>query len=184
MKKMFDISVSAVALLFLSPVLLVVAVLIMLDDPGTPFFRQLRVGLNGKTFWMYKFRSMKLNASETGPYYTQPNDPRITKVGRFIRRTSIDELPQLLNVLFGDMSIVGPRPDVPNQEKNYRPEQWRARTSVIPGITGLSQAMVRSDATHEQRTHLDLKYVDEHNFMLDMKIILMTIQQIIKKGGN
>lgn len=184
MKKVFDVFVSVMVLLCLSPVLVVVAVLIMIDDPGTPFFRQKRVGINGKTFGMYKFRSMKLNASETGPYYTQANDPRITKVGRFIRRTSIDELPQLLNVLFGDMSIVGPRPDVPVQEQNYTPEQWKMRTSVKPGITGLAQATVRSDATHEQRTLLDLQYVREHSFMLDMKIILMTVQQIIKKGGN
>ncbi|MDN4705098.1 sugar transferase [Vibrio parahaemolyticus] len=120
MKTIFDCLVSALALILLAPLLFVVAIIIFVDDPGSPFFKQKRVGLGGREFGMYKFRSMKCNASEVGPYFTQQNDPRITRVGRVIRRTSIDELPQLINVLLGDMSIVGPRPDVPVQEKTIR----------------------------------------------------------------
>jgi lipopolysaccharide/colanic/teichoic acid biosynthesis glycosyltransferase len=156
----------------------------MIDDPGTPFFKQKRVGINGRVFGMYKFRSMKLNMSGEGLHFTQKNDPRITKVGKFIRRTSIDELPQLFNIILGHMSIVGPRPDVPVQEENYTPEQWQLRTSVKPGITGLAQATLRSDATPETRTKLDLEYVDKQSFLFDMKIIVMTIKQVISKGGN
>ena len=156
----------------------------MIDDWGTPFFKQTRVGLDGKQFNLFKFRSMKLNADKSGPYYTVDNDPRITKVGSFIRRTSIDELPQLFNVVLGQMSIVGPRPDVPIQEKNYTLEQWKKRLSVKPGITGLAQATVRSDATPEIRLSLDLEYVEKKNIMLDVKIIMMTVKQLYRKGGN
>lgn len=184
MKAIFDVTMSFVALLLLSPLLVIVSVVIVIDDYGSPIFKQNRVGLGGKVFCMYKFRSMRLNAAEMGPYFTQNNDPRITRVGRFIRRTSIDELPQLFNVILGDMSIVGPRPDVPIQENNYSKKQWQQRTSVKPGITGLAQASARSDATPEQRIQLDLDYVNKHNFLLDMKIIFMTIKQIVNKGGN
>ncbi|EIV1854950.1 sugar transferase [Vibrio vulnificus] len=184
MKAIFDCLVSALALILLAPVFFVVAIIIFVDDPGSPFFKQKRVGLEGREFGMYKFRSMKCNASEVGPYFTQKNDPRITRVGRVIRRTSIDELPQLINVLLGDMSIVGPRPDVPVQEKNYTPDEWHLRNSVKPGITGLAQATVRSNTTPEERTRLDLEYVNNHNFYLDLKIIAMTVKQVISKGGN
>ena len=184
MKTIFDCLVSALALILLAPLLFVVAIIIFVDDPGSPFFKQKRVGFGGREFGMYKFRSMKRNASEVGPYFTQQNDPRITRVGRVIRRTSIDELPQLINVLLGDMSIVGPRPDVPVQEKNYTPDEWQLRNSVKPGITGLAQATVRSNTTPEERTRLDLEYVETHNIYLDLKIIAMTVKQVISKGGN
>lgn len=184
MKVVFDKLVAFWVLAILSPVLVLVALCIMIDDPGTPFFKQKRVGRLGQTFGMYKFRSMKLDAAKSGPYFTQENDPRITKVGRFIRRTSLDELPQLLNVLLGDMSLVGPRPNVPAQKEGYDLEQWNLRNTVKPGITGLAQATLRSDATPEQRTKLDLEYVKNQSFKLDLKIVLMTIQQVINKGGN
>jgi lipopolysaccharide/colanic/teichoic acid biosynthesis glycosyltransferase len=184
MKTIFDFLISALALILLAPLLFVVAIMIFLDDPGSPFFKQTRVGLKGQVFGMYKFRSMKCNASEVGPYFTQKDDPRITRIGKIIRRTSIDELPQLLNVLLGDMSIVGPRPDVPVQEKNYTPEEWNLRNSVKPGITGLAQATVRSNTTPEERTRLDLEYVNTHSFYIDLKIIAMTVKQVISKGGN
>jgi lipopolysaccharide/colanic/teichoic acid biosynthesis glycosyltransferase len=184
MKRLFDCLVSALALIILAPLMLLVALIIIVDDPGTPFFKQKRVGLGSKLFGMYKFRSMKLNASEIGPYFTQANDPRITRVGRVIRRTSIDELPQFLNVLFGDMSLVGPRPNVPAQEATYTKEDWTFRNSIQPGITGLAQATARSNIEEEQRNELDFEYIKNKSFAFDMKILVMTVQQIIKKGGN
>ncbi|BCK22154.1 sugar transferase [Vibrio cholerae] len=184
MKKIFDIVVSIIILLLLSPLLLIVTILIMIDDHGSPFFVQRRVGFMGKEFGMYKFRSMKINSDKDGPYFTQHNDPRITRIGRFLRRSSIDELPQLLNVIFGDMSIVGPRPDLPVQKSLYSELDWNKRHSVKPGITGLAQATVRSDSTHEKRLELDLEYVNNHNFLYDLKIVCLTVKQLIIKGGN
>ena len=127
---------------------------------------------------------MIVEANKVGSYSTATNDPRITNIGRFIRRTSIDELPQLLNVIGGDMSLVGPRPDVPQQRSNYSQEQWELRASVKPGITGLAQAILRSDATPDERLALDLEYVQSHTLSYDIKILLKTAKQIIAKGGN
>ena len=124
------------------------------------------------------------NADKIGGYSTETNDPRITSIGRFIRKTSIDELPQLVNVILGDMSIVGPRPDVPAQRANYTQPEWEKRTSVKPGITGLAQATMRSDATEAERKNLDFQYVEQQEFLFDMKIILMTIRQVLFRGGN
>ena len=171
-------------LLFALPFLLIVALAIKLDSKGAVIFKQTRTGLNGKHFSIYKFRSMVVDASSKGPYFTAVNDKRITRVGAFIRRTSLDELPQILNVLKGDMSIVGPRPNVPEQEKDYERAQWIKRNSVKPGITGLAQATLRSAATPEQRTALDLEYVDKSSIAMDLRIIMMTIIQVISKGGN
>jgi Sugar transferases involved in lipopolysaccharide synthesis len=153
-------------------------------DPGPIFYRQRRVGRKGILFNMFKFRSMRVDADQIGPHFTSANDPRITKVGRFLRKTSLDELPQLLNVVLGDMSIVGPRPNVAAQSTEYSVESWEKRNLVRPGITGLAQATVRSEATPQQRELLDLEYVDNANFILDMKIILKTAKQVLTKGGN
>jgi lipopolysaccharide/colanic/teichoic acid biosynthesis glycosyltransferase len=133
---------------------------------------------------MWKFRSMVINAESLGGYSTADRDPRITPIGRFIRKTSLDELPQLLNVLFGEMSIVGPRPDVPAQRSLYTEEEWMVRHSVRPGITGLAQSTLRSEATTEQRKAMDLEYAKNVSFALDVRIILMTIRQVVFKGGN
>jgi lipopolysaccharide/colanic/teichoic acid biosynthesis glycosyltransferase len=133
---------------------------------------------------MLKFRSMVNNAAAVGPYYTTDDDPRITRVGRFIRRTSLDELPQLLNVLKGDMSLVGPRPDVPAQRSLYSEQEWAQRCSVRPGITGLAQALVRSDAKPGERLELDLRYVREHSTSLDLKILWWTLGRLSGKGSN
>jgi lipopolysaccharide/colanic/teichoic acid biosynthesis glycosyltransferase len=133
---------------------------------------------------MYKFRSMVRNAAAIGPYYTASDDPRVTTVGRFLRRSSIDELPQLLNVLMGDMSLVGPRPDVPVQRPLYNDGDWAQRCSVRPGITGLAQALLRSEATESQRLALDLRYAREHNFWLDLRIIAWTLGRATGRGGN
>jgi len=184
LKKIFDLLLSAAALLLLLPVFLVVAVCIYAHDRGPVLFRQTRVGLNGRTFGILKFRSMVMNADKIGGYSTQANDPRITSIGRFIRRTSIDELPQLLNVLLGDMSIVGPRPNVPAQRAEYTGAEWDLRNAVRPGITGLAQAKFRSQSTDSQRKELDLYYVENSSFLLDLKIIFMTCRQVLSKGGN
>jgi lipopolysaccharide/colanic/teichoic acid biosynthesis glycosyltransferase len=127
---------------------------------------------------------MVKNAAAIGPYFTAADDPRITRVGRFIRRTSLDELPQLLNVLRGDMSLVGPRPDVPAQRTLYTDAEWALRCSVRPGITGLAQALLRSQATEQQRRALDLRYAREHTVWLDLKIMGWTLGRLTGKGSN
>lgn len=156
----------------------------MLDSPGGAIFRQKRVGLGGRLFDVLKFRSMVTNADKIGGYSTADGDARITRSGRFIRKTSLDELPQLINVLKGEMSLVGPRPDTPMQEANYSPKEWAKRCSVRPGITGLAQATLRSEATPEERTRLDLDYVDRAGVGFDLQILGMTIRQVLFKGGN
>jgi lipopolysaccharide/colanic/teichoic acid biosynthesis glycosyltransferase len=183
-KRTADILISAIFLLGLAPLLLVIATLVRLDSPGPALFRQERVGRDGSRFWMLKFRSMVREAPHLGGYSTAPGDPRITRSGLWLRRTSLDELPQLINVLRGDMSLVGPRPDVPAQRSQYSEEQWRLRHRVRPGLTGLAQATVRSDATAEQRTTLDLQYVAQHSLGLDLWILLVTLRQLLMRGSH
>jgi lipopolysaccharide/colanic/teichoic acid biosynthesis glycosyltransferase len=183
MKRLIDVIASALLLVLLSPVLVVAALAIAFESGAPILFRQFRIGLGGREFGMYKFRSMVKNAAAIGPYHTASDDPRITRVGRFLRRTSIDELPQLLNVLKGDMSLVGPRPDVPAQRSLYSDADWAARCSVRPGITGLAQATLRSAATPEQRLALDLQYAREHGMWLDLRILAMTLGRGLK-GSN
>ena len=179
-----DVVLALLALVLLSPVLLVAAAAILAESGRPVLFRQQRVGRGGREFRMLKFRSMVPDAATRGPYFTQDADPRITRVGRFLRRTSIDELPQLLNVLAGDRSIVGPRPDVPVQRGLYSEADWAARCSVRPGITGLAQAMLRSAATESERLALDLRYVREHSLWLDLKILWLTVGRLAGKGAN
>jgi lipopolysaccharide/colanic/teichoic acid biosynthesis glycosyltransferase len=183
MKRLFDVLISLVCLILFIPVMVVIAILIKRDG-GSIFFKQTRIGLGGEHFGIYKFRSMVVNAEQLGGYSTQLGDSRITDIGKFIRKTSIDELPQLINVLLGDMSLVGPRPNVPAQEEEYSTSQWDKRNSVIPGITGLAQATLRSKATWQQRYDLDIEYIRNKSFLYDIKIIFMTIQQVLFKGGN
>jgi lipopolysaccharide/colanic/teichoic acid biosynthesis glycosyltransferase len=184
MKRAFDVMLSMVALIVLSPLLAGAAAAIALESGRPILFRQTRVGLGGSEFAMYKFRSMVANAAAIGPYYTAGDDARITRVGRFLRRTSIDELPQLINVIAGDMSLVGPRPDVPAQRSLYSDAQWRQRCSVRPGITGLAQAQLRSEATEAQRLELDLRYAREHSLWLDLRIIGWTLGRLGGNGSN
>lgn len=179
-----DIVLAMAALLALAPLLLGAALAIALETGLPVLFRQTRVGLNGREFGMYKFRSMVKNAAQVGPYFTTDNDPRITRVGRFVRRTSIDELPQLINVLRGDMSLVGPRPDVPAQRSLYTPVDWAQRCSVRPGITGLAQALYRSDSTEVQRLDADLRYTREASLWLDLKICWWTLRRLGGQGAN
>ena len=184
MKRAMDIVLSLVALCALSPLLLAAALTIAVETGLPVLFRQTRVGLNGREFGMFKFRSMVKNAASIGPYFTTNNDPRITRVGRFIRRTSIDELPQLINVLRGDMSLVGPRPDVPAQRSLYSEADWAQRCSVRPGITGLAQALYRSDSIEVQRLEADLRYTREASLWLDLKICWWTLKRLGGQGAN
>jgi len=183
MKRFFDIVASLVALVMFSPVFIIASLVIKVDG-GPILFKQKRVGINGIPFSIYKFRSMVINAENLGGYLTSENDKRITKVGAFIRKTSLDEIPQLINVLKGEMTLVGPRPNVPAQKNEYSEAQWAKRNSVIPGITGLAQATLRSKATWQQRYDLDIGYIEKSSFFYDLWIIFLTIKQVLVKGGN
>ena len=184
MKRLTDIVLSVIALMLLSPVLLLTALAVVLESGLPVFFKQTRVGLGGREFGMFKFRSMLKNAASTGPYFTEVNDARITRVGQFIRRTSIDELPQIINVLLGDMSLVGPRPDVPVQKPLYSPEDWARRCSVRPGITGLAQVKGRSNVSFERRLQLDLDYASQVSWRRDIQIMWWTVCQLGGKQAN
>lgn len=184
MKRVMDFSFSLLALVLLSPLMLATAVAVALGSGRPVLFVQRRVGRGGHEFGMLKFRSMVKDAAAPGPYQTATNDARITRVGRFIRRTSLDELPQLLNVLLGDMSLIGPRPDVPAQRAHYSEADWLVRCSVRPGITGLAQALLRSEGTAQQRLALDLKYVREGGLALDLRILGWTLGRLGGRGSN
>ena len=184
-KRIIDIVASFTGLIVLSPLMLVVSILIKLESKGEVIFKQKRVGLNGKEFYMYKFRSMVINAEElkaelesqnemSGPMFKMKDDPRITKIGKFIRKTSIDELPQLINVIKGDMSLVGPRPSLPKEVEEF--ETWmRERLEVKPGLTCYWQVSGRNNIDFEDWMKLDIKYVRERSFKLDIKLILKTV---------
>lgn len=183
-KRFIDIFFSLLGLIILSPLFLIVAILIKIESKGNVIFVQDRVGLNGKIFKMYKFRSMVSDAEElkknlqeqnemTGPMFKMKEDPRITKVGKFIRKTSIDELPQLFNVLKNDMSLVGPRPSLPSEVEQF--EDWMLeRLTVKPGLTCYWQVSGRNDIQFEDWMKLDVKYVRERSFLVDMKLIFKT----------
>jgi len=193
-KRIMDICGALIGLICLSWLFLIVALLIKLEDPKGPvFFKQVRVGKDGKEFYMYKFRSMVTNAEEllesllhlnevSGAMFKMKDDPRITKVGKFIRKTSIDELPQLWNVLKGDMSLVGPRPPLPREVAQYT-EYDKQRLLVIPGCTGLWQVSGRNDLGFNEMVELDLKYIRERSILYDLKIILKTIKIMIKPNS-
>ncbi|MBK9441738.1 MAG: sugar transferase [Comamonadaceae bacterium] len=184
MKRMMDLVLSLLALLGLAPLLLLTALAVVVTSGWPVLFRQTRLGLGGREFGMYKFRSMVNNAAAIGPYFTQDHDPRITRLGSFIRKTSIDELPQLINVIKGDMSLVGPRPDVPVQRGLYSDADWAQRCSVRPGITGLAQVVNRSQGLEGERLALDLRYTQEQSVWLDLKIMWQTLGRLSGKGAN
>jgi len=183
-KRVFDLGVVLLLLLPTALVVLFIALLIKLESRGPVFFKQQRIGRFGNEFLIYKFRSMVVGAESKGPYFTRNRDPRITRVGRVIRKTSLDELPQLINVLKGDMSLVGPRPNVSEQRVDYTEHEWNKRNRVRPGITGLAQATLRSSVTREERTRLDLEYVDRVSLTFDLWIVLLTVRQVLLKGGQ
>ena len=191
-----DIVFSLLALILLAPLALLISLAIVLDSPGDgAIFRQRRVGRDGKLFWLYKFRTMCPDAEEQlnellsqnqmdGPVFKIKGDPRITRVGRFLRKTSLDELPQLLNVLQGDMSIVGPRPALPREVELYSDYQ-RQRLYVTPGLSCYWQITPhRNEMSFDEWVALDLKYIQERSFWVDWKIIFLTVRAMLMKYGE
>jgi len=182
-KELFDRTLSLLVLIILSPIFLIIVVLIKLDTSGPAFFIQMRVGKNGIPFKSIKFRTMIQRATETGlGINIQQDDERITRVGKFLRTWSLDELPQIINVLKGDMSLVGPRPTLAYQVERYT-EFQRKRLLVKPGITGWAQVNGRNAISWEERIKFDVWYVENWSLWLDFKIMLKTIKVVIKKEG-
>lgn len=184
LKRAMDVICSLIGIIVLSPIFLIVSIAIKSESKGSCIFFQDRVGRYGKSFKMYKFRSMVANAEELkdklcdknemdGPMFKMKDDPRVTKVGKFIRKTSLDELPQLINVLKGDMSLVGPRPSLPKEVKEFEPWMMK-RLEVTPGLTCYWQVSGRNDIEFEDWMKLDIKYVMERNILVDIKLILKT----------
>src|SRR5699024_5946801 len=176
-KRVFDLIVSVFLMIPLIFIFLIISILIKLDSKGNILFKQERLGKNGKIFKIYKFRTMVKNAESIGTgIYTSDDDPRITRIGNYLRKTSLDELPQIINIIKGDMSFVGPRPPVPYHP--YRIDEYSAdkirRFDVRPGITGMAQAYGRNTLTWDERIVYDVKYADNISFMMDMKIIYKT----------
>ena len=196
MKRLFDIVASGLGLLFLAPILIIVAIWIKIDSEGPVFFRQLRVGRNNKDFRIYKFRSMRVGADKGSQVTVGGHDPRITKSGYFIRKTKIDELPQLINVFIGDMSLVGPRPEVRHYVNYWTPEQIHV-LDVRPGITDPASIRYRNEnellekaedpekyyikVIMQDKIKLYLDYVEKHGFWYDIKLIFQTFKAIIKE---
>lgn len=193
-KVAFDFVFSFFVLLFLSPIFIVIGLIIKLTSKGPIFFKQERVGIMGRPFLIYKFRTMVVNAESLkeklmafneadGPTFKMEKDPRITKIGRFLRKTSLDELPQFINVLFGDMSIVGPRPPVPSEVKNY--ERWQLRRlSMKPGITCIWQVSGRNTVSFDRWMEMDLEYIDNWSLKMDFIIFLKTIRAVLVATGR
>lgn len=184
-KRLLDIVISLIGLPVLLLILLVCGPLIWMEDRGPVFYNAERLGRNGKTFKMYKLRSMRVNApdirNEDGSTFNAEDDPRVTRIGRFIRKTSLDETPQLLNVLKGDMSLVGPRPDLPDMlETLYKPE-YMPRLEVRPGVTGYSQAYFRNSIELNQRFAQDMYYVEHASFWLDVRILFKTAAVVLRR---
>lgn len=182
-KRLFDLMLAILCLPFLGLVYIIIAPIIYLEDRGPVFYNGKRIGRNGKLFKMHKFRSMKVNAPDIrlpdGSTYNGKDDPRVTKIGRFLRETSLDEIPQILNILKGEMSLIGPRPDPPDWIDKY-PEEHRVFLTARPGITGYSQAYYRnSEDSYEKIAH-DAYYAQNITFWMDVKIFFKTIQTVLK----
>ena len=187
-KRTFDIIISLLALIFLLPLFLVIAILIKLTSKGPVFFLQDRIGLHGKVFKIIKFRTMIVNAEYIGEgiRVSSEKDSRITTIGRLLRATSLDELPQLVNVLMGTMSLCGPRPPVtyvPYEGYDNYPNELKKRFEMRPGITGLAQATVRNSATWAERIVIDIEYVQKFSLWLDIKIFVLTIKKVFKSDA-
>ncbi len=178
-KTLIDFFGAALLLFLFLPLFLMIAILIKLNSSGPVFFRQQRIGKNMKFFNIFKFRTMVVN-NQTDQY-TVSNDPRITKMGKFLRKSSLDELPQLINVLFGDMSLIGPRPSIQREIADYGEAKFKRRVVLKPGITGLHQATLRSRATLRQKLLLDAYYCRKCSFLLDIKIVFLTFKILLFK---
>lgn len=183
-KRLLDIVISLIALPFVGLVILIFAPIIYLTDKGPIFYNAPRRGMNGKNFKMFKLRSMKVNSpvlkNADGSTYSGDDDPRVTKIGRIMRKLSIDELPQILNVLLGDMSFVGPRPTLATTPYEKLDANRKKRLTVRPGITGYSQAYFRNSITQEQKIINDCHYVDNLSFLFDVKILIQTVLSVVR----
>ena len=193
-KRVIDVILASVALILLSPLFAIIAIAIKIDSKGPVFFAHKRIGKNGKIIKLYKFRSMVINAEELIKSFTPEqmreykenykltNDPRITKVGKFLRKTSLDELPQLINIINGDLSIIGPRPVVADELEKYGVNKDKF-LSVTPGLTGYWAANGRSNTTYEQRMEMELYYIDNLSLKMDIKVFSKTRLSVLKKEG-
>ncbi len=185
-KRLFDVIIVIPGILIGLILMIPIAITIYIEDKGPVFYNAERLGKNGKVFKMYKFRSMKVNAPDLrmadGSTFNGENDPRLTKVGRFIRKTSLDEIPQLLNVLKGDMSLIGPRPDLPEHKKMYVGNEER-KLEVRPGITGYSQAYFRNSIEWKERIQNDIYYIDHLTMTMDIKVLMKTVTSVLKSEG-
>ena len=186
-KRVLDLILSLLALIILMPLMIIIAILIKIDSKGPVFFLQERLGKDGKVFKIIKFRTMVVNAENIGDglKVKSENDNRITKVGKILRKTSLDELPQFVNVFKGDMSIIGPRPPVtyhPHKYEEYTEEQ-KNRFNLRPGITGLAQVKVRNSVSWDERIKIDLLYVEKVTFFSDIKIVILTFISVFNKKG-
>ena len=193
-KRFMDIVLASVGLVVLSPVFLIIAILIKVESKGKVFFKHKRIGKNGKEIYIYKFRTMVENAEDLIKQFTPEqmkefkenfkleNDPRVTKIGKILRKTSLDELPQLINIIKGDISIIGPRPVISEELEKYGMNKNRF-LSVTPGLTGYWAANGRSDTTYAQRMEMELYYVDNMSFKLDLKVFFKTVLSVLKREG-
>ena len=183
--RFFDILLSSVSLVFALPIILIVAIIIKLEDGGPIFYSQTRLGKDGKTFTIYKMRSMKIDSEVNGAQWAQAEDDRITKVGKFIRQARIDELPQLFNILLGHMKIIGPRPERPELAEEFYVDlpDFANRLAVKPGLTGLAQVKGGYDLTPAEKLVLDVEYIENRGFLLDLKIILQTVAVVFSGEG-
>lgn len=196
-KRAFDFIAALAAIVAISPLLLIISAIVYMGDPGPVIYGQVRIGKNGKAFKMWKFRSMYKNADkmidqltdeQRQQYITEfkiDNDPRITPIGNFLRKTSLDELPQLFNVLCNDMSLVGPRPLIESEIQTYYADMFDTLLSVKPGVTGYWQAYARNNATYQsgQRQQMEMYYVNHASIMLDIKILFRTVVSVLRKDG-
>lgn len=193
LKRIMDFILSLIGIIILSPIYLILIVAIKLDSKGPALFKQVRVGKDGKNFVIYKFRTMivnaekkrelKINKDDMGNFIFQSKeDNRITKIGKFLRKSSLDELPQLFNVLIGNMSLVGPRPEIPDVAQYYSPE-FAQRLLVLPGITGLAQVSGRGEIRLEETVKFDLEYIEKFSVLFDIKILFKTVFSVFKGEG-
>lgn len=192
-KRLLDLILSSIGIILLSPVFIILSIWIKVDSKGPAIFKQIRVGKDGKDFTIYKFRTMVVNAEKKRELDIDPsnlenfvfqskNDNRITKSGAFLRKTSLDEIPQLFNVFMGNMSLVGPRPEIPDVVKFY-PEAYAQRLLLLPGITGLAQVSGRGEIELGKTIYYDLTYIKEFSLWLDIKILFRTVFSVAKKDG-
>lgn len=184
LKRVLDLSLAIIALPFWLILLIVIGPIIYFQDKGSIFYNATRLGKDGKIFKMYKLRSMKMNApdlrNKDGSTFNAEDDPRLTKIGKFIRKTSLDETPQLLNIIKGDMSIIGPRPDLPEHIDLYEGNEIR-KLEVRPGVTGFNQAYYRNTVPWKERIQHDIYYIDHLSFLLDIKIFFRTVVSVLKR---